>query len=231
MEQKQRHGGKERSAAEQTDVVDLAASVARIATFAGTNLASRIAQCEFEVAGLEKAHIAEWLGRGSIDQDLLVAARTIKRSAAQIDVVLHALGILLLLPEILEGGEVVESLSLGAGSSKQSRFDLETNRRVAEFTFIDWRGNDNTRLQKIFKDFYRLAEFATNKKKELWVTEDGYVLKYLMSGSSIRSATHKNRDVWECFQAKYPLVEGVKDYYRLHAGAVSLKVYDRDIAD
>ena len=103
----------------------------------------------------------------------------------------------------------MESLSLGAGSSETKRFDLETNRRIAEFTFIEWTGNDNTRLQKIFKDFYRLAEFETKKRKELWVTDDAYVLKYLRSGSSIRSATHKHRDVWENFQKQYPDAKAV----------------------
>jgi hypothetical protein len=95
---------------------------------------------------------------------------------------------------------------------------------VAEFTFIEWRGNDNTRLQKIFKDFYRLAEFTTSKLKEFWVTDDRYVLKYLMSGSSVRIATHKHRDVWESFQRKYPAIESVSDYYHLHASAISLRV-------
>ena len=152
-----------------------------------------------------------------------------KRDASPIDVVLHAIGILVLLPSILEDCEKVESLSLGAGSSETKRFDLETNLRVAEFTFIDWRGNDNTRLQKIFKDFYRLAEFQTSKVKEIWLTEDEYALKYLRSGSSVRNATHKHRDVWESFQSKYPDIKRVGDYYRLHAHNVLLKVYERDI--
>jgi hypothetical protein len=78
------------------------------------------------------------------------------------------------------------------------------------------------------KDFYRLAEFKTSKLKELWVTDDSYVFKYLRSGSSVRSATHKHRDVWEDFQRKYPAIEKVSDYYRLHATAVSLRVYDHD---
>jgi hypothetical protein len=212
-----------------TEASQLADSVEQIARFSGTNLASKIAELEFRAVGLDKVRVANWLHTDSINQDLLGASRTITRAAAQIDVVLHALGILLHLPSILEDGETVESLSLGAGSSEAKRFDLETNRRVAEFTFIDWRGNDNTRLQKVFKDFYRLAEFSTSKLKELWVTDDSYVLKYLRSGSSVRSATHKHRDVWEDFQRKYPAIEKVSDYYRLHITAVNLRVYDHDV--
>lgn len=205
----------------------LASCVERIAQFSGGNLASKIAELEFDFAHLDKCQIAERLGSKSINRDLFEAARTIKRAAAQIDVVLHALGILVLLPSILRSGEEVESLSLGAGSSETKRFDLETNLRIAEFTFIEWQGNDNTRLQKFFKDFYRLSEFKSHKAKELWVSEDIYVLKYLRSNTSVRSATHKHRDVWEDFTAKYPDIKTVSEYYRLHANEIVLNVFGR----
>ena len=135
----------------------------------------------------------------------------------------------MLLPDILEEDEIVTSLSLGAGSSETKRFDLETSHRVAEFTFIEWTGSDNTRWQKIFKDFYRLAEFDTKKSKELWLTDDAYVLKYLRSGSSIRSATHKHRDFWENFLTKYPAIKTVRDYYRMREDAVKIKLYSRRV--
>jgi hypothetical protein len=206
-------------------VHQLARAVEQIARFSGNNLASKIAELEFKFTTLSGRQIAERLSADSIDEELLDAAHSIKRAAAQIDTVLHALGILVMLPSILEDGEVVESLSLGAGSSEAKRFDLETTHRLAEFTFIEWRGNDNVRLQKIFKDFYRLAEFKTKKRKELWLTDDTYVLKYLRSGSSIRSATHKHRDVWESVQREYPDTQTVRDYYRLRAEEVQFKVY------
>jgi len=161
-----------------TDTVQqLATSVEQIARFSGRNLASKIAELEFNLTSLNGQQIAARLRVDSIDEKLLDAARSIKRAAAQIDVVLHALGILVLLPSILEDDEVVESLSLGAGTSEARRFDIETNRRIAEFTFIEWTGNDNVRLQKVFKDFYRLAEFDTRKKRELWLADDAYILK------------------------------------------------------
>jgi len=206
-------------------VRQFADSVDQIVKFAGKNLAATISELEFRFSGLDAAKVQERLQEQSIDMDLLQAARTIKKAAAQIDVILHTIGILTLLPSILDDGEIIESLSLGAGSSENKRFDLETDRRVAEFTFIDWKGNDNIRLQKIFKDFYRLAEFDTTKSKELWLTDDTHVLKFLRSGSSIRSATHKYRDVWEDFQAKYPAIERVSEYYRLRADAVKVRTY------
>ena len=210
-------------------VQQLARSIEQIARFSGKNLASRIAEIEFRFAALSRKQIIEHLAADSIDHSLVEAARSIKRTAAQIDVILHALGILVMLPSILEENELVESMSLGAGSSETKRFDLETNQRIAEFTFIEWTGNDNTRLQKVFKDFYRLAEFETNKKKQLWLTDDTYVLKYFRSGSSIRSATHKHRDVWEDFQNKFPNISTVDDYFRSRDQAVEFKVYESKI--
>jgi hypothetical protein len=206
-------------------VRQLAESVEQIARFSGKNLSSKISELEFKFENLSQGQIAAQLTTHSITEELLDAARAVKKAAAQIDVVLHALGILVLLPSILESDEVVESLSLGAGSTESKRFDLETNLRVAEFTFIEWTGNDNTRLQKMFKDFYRLAEFPTTKTKELWLSDDTYVLKYLRGGSSVRSATHKHRDVWEDFQKKFQDISTVGDYYRLRNKAVLFKVF------
>lgn len=46
---------------------------------------------------------------------------------------------LLSLPNILDSGERVESLSLGAGNTPGGH-DLVTDRRIAEFKFTRWRG-------------------------------------------------------------------------------------------
>ncbi len=66
------------------------------------------------------------------------------------------------------------------------------------------------------------------KRKELWLTDDAYVLKYFKSGASVRSATHKHSDVREHFQRKYPGITKVCDYYRMKAEMVELKVYRPD---
>ena len=212
-------------------VLGLADCVNRVAKFTGENLASTIAELEYKFEKLGRSQLAEQIAAAQIDPTLLQAAFIVKHAAAQIDVVTHALGILVLLPSVLEADEIVESLSLGAWSSETKRFDVETNRRVAEFTFIEWQGNDNTRLQKVFKDFFRLAEYETTKSKELWLTDDKFVLKYLRSGASIRSATHKHRNVWEALLKKHPQVNKVSEYYRLRASEVRLRVYARDLAN
>jgi len=110
-----------------TSAVQLAACVDQIARFSGSNLGSKVAELEWQFTHLKGSEIADRLKQNSIEAELLEAAKTVKRAAAQIDVVLHALGVLLRLPSILGKDEVVQSLSLGAGNAENRRFDLETN--------------------------------------------------------------------------------------------------------
>jgi hypothetical protein len=100
----------------------------------------------------------------------LEAALEIKRLAGQINVVIHALGILVSLPHLLEPDEVVEELSLGAGNTGRS-FDLTTDRRIAAFKFITWRGGaEAIRQNTVFVDVLHLAEADTDRARFLYVT-------------------------------------------------------------
>ncbi len=78
----------------------------------------------------------------NITASLLDSAFILKEVAGQINVIVHAVGILIALPHILREGEVIQSLSLGAGNTGKA-FDLETDWRVAEFKFIQWRGGQS----------------------------------------------------------------------------------------
>ena len=146
-----------------------------------------------------------------------------KGVARQINVVVHAAGILLALPYILEEGEVVEALSLGAGNTGVP-FDLITNRRVAEFKFTHWRGGpESVRKRELFKDFYLLAEGDTPKDRYLYVTEEHYPLKFLRSRSAIATLFSRNNNLWAAFQARYG--DGfatVGDYYAYRQAAVTI---------
>src|SRR5258708_16459220 len=104
-----------------------------------------------------------------VDREVLTAAAAMKRLAGQINVSIHATGILLCLPHILEPGEMVGYVSLGAGNTGRD-FDLETNYRIAEFKFIHWRGGaESIRQNQLFKDFYLLSESPSTKRKHLYV--------------------------------------------------------------
>src|SRR5687767_12777572 len=129
-----------------------------IAGFQGLSLTESLSTIESSVVNLGITELEAFCGSRSIDGIFMSSAASIKKVAGQINVIIHAAGILCSLPRILKPGEIVQSVSLGAGNTGR-KFDLETNFRVAEFKFIDWRGgSESIRQNGVFKDFYELAE-------------------------------------------------------------------------
>ncbi len=151
------------------------------------------------------------------------AALMIKRNASQIDEIVHTLGILLALPNILTQDELVESLSLAAGNSGK-RFDVETNRRIAEFTFIQWRGGPEViRQNKIFKDFYFLAERETPKVRELYLLGTEHATKFFNSQRRLRRILAGNAKLGYSFQERYGnQFQFVSDYYQSRKDSVRI---------
>jgi len=150
----------------------------------------------------------------NIDNDLLEAAAEIKRETAQIDIIIHAIGILNALPIILDEDEIVESLSIGAGNTGK-RFDLETNRRVAEFKFIRWQGGaESIRQNAIFCDFFKLITYKTKKKKQLFLIDLIHPKKFFNSRKSLNSVLSKNKSIQDefkkLFKEKY---QKVNEFY------------------
>jgi hypothetical protein len=155
------------------------------------------------------------LAASRITVELMRSAVEVKHAAAQIDEVVHAVGTLLALPDILDKNEVVESLSLGAGNTGR-QFDLETNKRVAEFTFIDWKGGpESIRKQKLFKDFYCLAESETTKDRYIYVLGDDHGQRVFTIRSSCRGMLRKFADLQRAFVDKYGAEITVCEYYQL----------------
>ena len=150
--------------------------------FTGADLTETLGRIEGAVPGLSVEDCGAFLESAGVDREALAAAAELKRLAGQINVTIHALGILLCLPHILEAGETIEYLSLGAGNTGRL-FDMETNWRVAEFKFIRWRGGaESIRQNSIFKDFYLLEMHQTSKRKYLFVLSTQHVQKFLRSG-------------------------------------------------
>jgi hypothetical protein len=80
-------------------------------------------------------------GAAGLSEELLEAALIVRRDVGRVSDVIHATVIALALPKILEPGEVISNRpSLGPGNDKSRPFDLETNRRVAEFKVALWSG-------------------------------------------------------------------------------------------
>ncbi len=151
------------------------------------------------------------------------AAATVKRAAAQIDVLIHAIGILHLLPSVLQPGERVHYLSLGAGNTGK-KFDLETDRQVAEFTFIAWRGGSEAiRQSKLFVDFFHLAEAATDKARNLYVLGLHHPAKFFASKRTLASVLSRRPDEARRISEQYEgQLRFVRDYYARHSGKVNV---------
>ena len=143
------------------------------------DLTARIAGLEWELAGKERSAAVSTLADERVTSAMLAGAVAVKRVAGEINVAIHALGILLALPHVLEPHERIESLSLGAGNTGRS-FDLETDRQVAEFKFIAWRGGaEAIRQNGLFIDIFRLALAETDRRKVVYLTGLDHPLRFL----------------------------------------------------
>jgi hypothetical protein len=187
---------------------------AQIQTFKEDSLRKRIASIEAKLHGADSAACQAFDSNEGIGPELLIAAFALKRASSQINEVVHAVGILVSLPHILRDGELVEALSLAAGNTGKT-FDLETNQRVAEFKFIDWKGGpESIRQNQLFKDFYLLAEFSTPKERYLYVLGADHPTKFLTGGRALDSVMSRNNKLWTEFQRTYGgRFSTVSDYY------------------
>lgn len=183
-------------------------------SFRGKSLKKTVGGLEGLLAGKGPQDFGSMLSGRGVTTDLLRAALLVKRTSRQIDEIIHTLGILLCLPGILQGGETVESLSLAAGNTGKG-FDLETNYRIAEFTFIEWKGGSETiRQNKVFKDFYFLAEVETKKRRELWVVGTEEPLKFFNGRRGVDRILKGNAKLGESFRSRYgDKFKVVCDYY------------------
>lgn len=194
-----------------------------IQQFEKGSLTDRISAIETILQGLDKKACESAFPTLAVNPSLLDAALTLKQAAGQVNVLIHAVGILLSLPHILEDGEVVEALSLGAGNTGRP-FDLETNHRVAEFKFINWKGGpESIRQNSLFKDFYLLAEHETAKQRYLYVIGTQYPLRFLKGGRSLESVMSRNNRLWKEFQGRYgSRFTKVHEYYEHRGSNVQL---------
>lgn len=202
---------------------DLAACVSRLEKFSDGNLRVTLRSIEDHLAKRDIESCSDLNTTLGVDADLLDAAATVKRAAAQINVLIHSIGILHLLPLILEPGECVEYLSLGAGNTGK-KFDLETDRQIAEFTFIAWKGGpEAVRHTKLFVDYFHLAEATTSKARNLYVLGPHFPNKLFAGTRSLKSVLSRRRKELDFISQEY---EGrfhyVSDYCKHHVGRVKL---------
>jgi hypothetical protein len=169
----------------------------------GQDLRKRISDLEQALAGKSREQATALVEADGITSEVLLAALMIKAMAGQINVIVHTLGILLSLPYLLEDGEVILGLSLGAGNTGRSH-DLETDRRVAEFKFITWRGGaDTIRQNGLFVDLFNLANSDTTKRRELYVLGKREPDRFLNGRRAIPSVLTKHATVKARFDLRH----------------------------
>jgi hypothetical protein len=198
-------------------------AIKAIEAFQGASLTRHLASLEAQAIGINSADARKICTDVAIDDSFIQSALDIKKVAGQINVIIHASSILHALQGLLEEGEIVESVSLGAANAGKP-FDLETNQRIAEFKFIDWQGGAETiRQNSLFKDFYHLAEYPTHKHKYLYVVGTYYPVKFLNSARSLRSVLSKEPVILQAIEHQYGTkMTYVSDYFKAHQDAVSL---------
>jgi hypothetical protein len=209
-----------------------------ICVFMGTNnntpsnpipLRVQIADIERGLLSKDKADVFEYVVKHKVPE-LLAEKLHIKQLSAQVDVAIHAYGILLALSEIMEDGEVIEYLSLGAGNTGKA-FDVATSKRIAEFKFAMWDGGSNTiRQNGIFKDFLELAinTKSEGKVKQIYCLSADDVIRFLSSSerslASVLSRNPMNKKYPE-IQAQYKTVKAFYQSYKNEVEILELNSY------
>lgn len=193
----------------------------RLQRFRGQSLAATIAQIEARIVGAKHRDIAALNADLQLNHSLVASAAQVKRASAQIDVLIHAIGILHSLPYILEPNEILESTSLGAGNAG-SDFDVVTNRRIAEFKFIYWQGgSESIRKKTFFQDYFKLIREPTRRAKYFYLLNTQIPLRFLSGKSRALRILDRNRrlaDEYErLYGQRYPTVG---EFYHAHQNRV-----------
>lgn len=204
-------------------MMSIDSAIEAISKFQGDSLTDSLSSLEEGIIGSNAKDSLEYCSDREINSTFIASALAIKKVAGEINVIIHASGILHSLKDILKSGEIVQSVSLGAGNTGR-KFDLETNLQVAEFKFIDWKGGaESIRQNGIFKDFYELAEYDTEKAKNLYVVGTYYPLKFLNGGRALTSVLSKQPTILKAITDKYGAdVKVTKDYYARYKEAVNV---------
>lgn len=141
----------------------------------GGRLKGVVADLEHELAsasGTEASQATERVGMGGDPGvALFMAAVQTRQQLGRINDLIHATGIALMLPAILESGEhLTNRPSLAAGNDASRPFDVETDRRIMEFKFGVWQpGSNAARKRGVFHDLLHLAAAPSERRPELYV--------------------------------------------------------------
>jgi hypothetical protein len=185
---------------------------------------------EHDLVNIDSTTAPAVTSAAGLNEELLEAALIVRRDVGRVSDVIHATVIALALPKILEPGEVITNRpSLGPGNDKTRPFDLETNRRVAEFKVALWSGGDMMRKRTLTADLVHLALDQSGRRPELWVA-GVEPLRFLRSSTSpvgglLSRSSHHLRDR---YHNRYGTADiPLRDFVTRHAA----HIHHRNIAD
>lgn len=207
-------------------------AIQRVTQFKGPSLAETLSALEARLRGRNAGGVAAVNGTLGVDRGLLADAAAVKRAGAQIDIAIHAAGILYALPHLLEEGESVARASLAAKEAL-GEFHLVTDRRLAQFRFVSWQDKGNAaREVSLFEDFYKLAEDPTKRRKYLYLLDTVLPLRFLQSGRDLEKVLKQNKPLESDFLKRYAHnYRTVGMYYASRRQAVQLVDLTRLIPD
>ncbi|WP_410563700.1 hypothetical protein [Amycolatopsis sp. cmx-4-61] len=138
--------------------------------FGEEDLTSRVSRLEDRLEGADSETVQERVAPEGLTRDLLHGALLVRQHAGHVNDLIHAAMIVRALPKILEPGErIVRRPSLASGNDGSRRFDLETDRRVAEFKAAQWKGCDTLRKRLLVADLVSLVLERGDRRAELYV--------------------------------------------------------------
>ncbi|WIX86333.1 hypothetical protein [Amycolatopsis sp. DG1A-15b] len=138
--------------------------------FGQEDLSRRVGRLEERLEGADNETVEERVAPEGLTDDLLKGALLVRQHAGRVNDLIHAAMIVRALPKILEPGErIVRRPSLASGNDGSRKFDLETDRRVAEFKAAQWKGRDTMRKRMLVADLVGLVLERGDHRAELYV--------------------------------------------------------------
>lgn len=135
---------------------------------------SRVKALEHDLDGAPVADIPAVTASHLVDLDVLKAAMFLRSRVGQINDLIHAVAITLALPRILGPDEILVRPSLAAGNDPTRPYDVQTDRRAAEFKFARWQPTNNgAREKELFKDVVLLSAASSTLSAEVYVLGPG----------------------------------------------------------
>jgi hypothetical protein len=183
---------------------DLPAQLAAVGTFLDhAPLRTTIAELEIALTGCGPAQAAEVASSHGVTIELLRSAIAARDTFGKVSDLIHAVATALALPHILEAGETLVRPSLAAGNTPNRLYDVETDRRIAEFKLGRWDGNDGGRQQPTVKDLVRLAADSSGRTAELYVRGTRPITWLKTTRSTVRQQLRRYRRELSAFETVF----------------------------